>query len=53
MVKASTKLFFTGIAGAAGVVATTQIPDVKAAVNTAINVTSNEKQHLFMRNLVK
>lgn len=44
MVKASTKLFFTGIAGAAGVVATTQIPDVKAAVNTAINVTSNEKQ---------
>ena len=44
MVKASTKLFFTGIAGAAGVVATTQIPDVKAAVNAAVNVTPNENQ---------
>lgn len=44
MVKASTKLFFTGIAGAAGVVATTQIPDVQAAVNAAVNVTPNEKQ---------
>lgn len=44
MVKASTKLFFTGIAGAAGVVATTQIPDVQAAVNAAVNVTPNGKQ---------